>query len=152
MAGTSATSAPGLSHAPSRTTWLQCLTAAFVPLTKQMAHQSSAHMSCPLPVPPVTSQQECNITGKKYTSLCHQLGRFWPRQQGKWPRGKLHQPGRRLLVITLWPLTLYCQQHSFICFICSIVIEPYYTLDTVLQTQWRKTRSAIEDQINSFFQ
>lgn len=45
-----------LSRAPSRTTWLPHQAAPFVPLTKHMAPQSSAHVPCGFPVPLVTAR------------------------------------------------------------------------------------------------
>lgn len=73
------------SQVPPGTIWLQCLTAAFVPLAKQIAHQSSAPMPC----------VSHDITGKKDASLCPQSGRLQPqhRQQGMWPRVNPSNPG-----------------------------------------------------------
>lgn len=130
-----------LSQVPSWTTWLQCPNATFVPLTKQTAHQSSAHMSCPLPVLPVAARM------RHYSKeISH------PRL----PTGKILAPG----IVAKGQIPAAWEKphghHATLpaafthCVICSIVIEPYYMLNTVLQIQGSKIRVSTEDQINEW--
>lgn len=103
------------SQVPPGTTWLQCTTAAFVPLAEQIAHQSSAPMPCVSPFPP--PQPERDSTGKKDTSLCHQSGGLQPstgsreRGQGVNPSNLGEAPGS--LHCGRAPYTAHCIHSLF---------------------------------------